>query len=270
LKTKKMLGTGSLERALALLKLIERTSGGLRNADVSRQLRIPKSTCSYILGRLEREGYLIRDLTGRYRLGLATVTLAYGALREIGIRTVAEPTLYRLMLSSGLSVGIGVLQRGRVLLVDRVESARLMDQIPGDGHRIRRRAQRDIGRELPMHSTALGKVLLAYLPDQEVLRLVAEQGYARATSWTIVSKSHFLAELELVRHQGYALADREADPDVRALGVPIFDTDGNVRAAISVNGSPVEPAWRDVGKLVQLVAQAGRDISRRARLGHAL
>lgn len=259
-----MTGTGSLDRALALLKLMERTSGGLRNTDVSRQLKIPKSTCSYILGRLEREGYVSRDAaSGRYKLGLATVTLAHGALREIGIRTVAEPTLYRLVLDSGLSVGLGVLERGRVLLVDRVESASLIDQAPPDRHRIRRRAQRDIGRELPVHSTALGKVLLAYLPEQEVLRLLLEQRVG-------LSRSEFLSELESVRQRGYALADREADPDVRALGVPIFDSDERVRAAISVNGSPEEPAWRDVGRLVELASQAGRDISRRARLGHGL
>jgi DNA-binding IclR family transcriptional regulator len=114
--------TSSLERALVLLRVIEQTPGGLRNADISRQLKIPKSTCSYIAARLERAGYLTRDaVSNRYKIGLTTVTLAHGALREVGIRTVAEPALYKLTSQTGLSAGIGVLQRGRVLLVDRVE-----------------------------------------------------------------------------------------------------------------------------------------------------
>ncbi|MBZ5677797.1 MAG: IclR family transcriptional regulator [Acidobacteriia bacterium] len=264
--------TNSLERALVLLKLIEQTPGGLRNADISRQLDIPKSSCSYIVSRLEREGYLIKDAaSNRYKIGLTPVALAHGALREVGIRTVAEPALYKLTNQTGLSAGIGVLQKGRVLLVDRVEGPRFVDRaIQAAASRTARnfrvRAQRDIGRELPAHSTALGKVLLAFSPRQQVLDVIAKLGLARSTAATIVSKKRFLAELDLVRKQGYAVADGEAYADLRALSVPIFDTDGEVRAAVSVNGDPSEPVWDDLPTLVKTVEDAARDISRRARI----
>src|SRR5579864_8716311 len=244
-----MAGTSSLERALVLLKVIEQTPGGLRNADISRQLKIPKSSCSYIVSRLEREGYLIKDaVSQRYKIGLTAVALAHGALREVGIRTVAEPALYKLTSQTGLSAGIGVLQKGRVLLVDRVEGPRFVDRAirvaAGPAARAtattsyRVRAQRDIGRELPAHSTALGKVLLAFLPRQHVIDLIAKNGLARSTATTIVSKKRLLAELDLVRKQRYAIADGEVYSDLRALSVPIFDADGEVRAAVSVNGNP--------------------------------
>ena len=173
--------TNSLERALALLKLVEQTPGGLRNVEISRALEIPKSTCSYIAQRLVREGYLILDEeTGKYKLGLATVALAHGALREIGIRSVAEPALYKLTSETGLSAGLGVLERGRVLLVDRVEGPRFVDDAVATAtvgarrrSRYRVRDQRDIGREMPAHTTALGKVLLAYLSRREVLDVIA-------------------------------------------------------------------------------------------------
>lgn len=265
-------GTNSLERALVLLKLIEQTPGGLRNADISRRLNIPKSSCSYIVSRLEREGYLTKDAaSNRYKIGLTPVALAHGALREVGIRTVAEPALYKLTNQTGLSAGIGVLQRGRVLLVDRVEGPRFVDRaIQAAASRTARtfrvRAQRDIGRELPAHSTALGKVLLAFSPRQQVLDVIAKLGLARSTATTIVSKKRFLEELDLVRKQGYAVADGEAYSDLRALSVPIFDTDGEVRAAVSVNGDPSEPVWDDLPGLVKTVEDAARDISRRARI----
>ncbi len=263
-------GTSSLERALVLLKVIEQTPGGLRNADISRQLKIPKSSCTYIVSRLEHEGYLIKDAPSkRYKIGLTPIALAHGALREVGIRTVAEPALYKLTSKTGLSAGIGVLQRGRVLLVDRVEGPRFVDRaIEAAAGRTsyRVRAQRDIGRELPAHSTALGKVLLAFLPRQQVLDLIAKYGLARSTATTIVSKKRLLAELDLVRKQGYAIADGEAYSDLRALSVPIFDADGEVRAAVSVNGSPNEPVWDDLAGLVRTVEEAARDISRRARI----
>lgn len=253
-----------------LLKAIEQTPGGLRNADISRQLKIPKSSCTYIVSRLEREGYLTQDpISKRYKIGLTPIALAHGALREVGIRTVAEPALYKLTSQTGLSAGIGVLQRGRVLLVDRVEGPRFVDRaIEAAAGRTsyRVRAQRDIGRVLPAHSTALGKVLLAFLPRQQVMDLVAKHGLARSTATTIVSKKRLLAELDLVRKQRYAIADGEAYSDLRALSIPIFDTDGEVRAAVSVNGSPNEPIWDDLPKLVRTVEEAARDISRRARI----
>jgi IclR family acetate operon transcriptional repressor len=275
-----MAGTSSLERALVLLKVIEQTPGGLRNADISRQLKIPKSTCSYIVSRLEREGYLIRDTaSNRYKIGLTPVVLAHGALREVGIRTVAEPALYKLTSQTGLSAGIGVLQRGRVLLVDRVEGPRFVDRAiefaagrpPRSGPATyRTRAQRDVGRELPPHSTALGKVLLAFLPRQQVLDLIAKYGLARSTATTIVSKKRLLTELYMVRKRRYAIADGEAYSDLRALSVPIFDTDGEVRAAVSVNGQPSEPVWDDLPELVRIVEEAVRNISRRAHIVRAL
>ncbi len=265
-----MSGTNSLERALVLLKVIEQTPGGLRNTDISRELKIPKSSCSYIVSRLEREGYLIKDAASRrYKIGLTPVALAHGALREVGIRTVAEPALYKLTSQTGLSAGIGVLQRGRVLLVDRVEGPRFVDraiQASARGGAYRVRTQRDIGRELPAHSTALGKVLLAFLPRPQVLDLIAKHGLARSTAATIVSKKHFLAELDMVHKQRYAIADGEVYSDLRALSVPVFDADGEVRAAVSVNGNPRDPVWDDLPGLLKTVQEAVRDMSRRARI----
>lgn len=260
------MATNSLERALVLLKVVERTPGGLRHADLSRQLKIPKSTCSYITERLEREGYLIRDeATGRYRLGLATVALAYGALRETGIHSVAEPALYKLTSETGLSAGIGVLERGWVLLVDRVEGPRFVNRAL-EARPYRERSQRDVGRELPPHSTALGKVLLAHLPREQARAILAQRGLRRYTRKTNVSEARLLAELDVVRQQGYAIADEEAYLDLRALAAPVFDAGDAVRAAVSVNGSPKDPVWRDLPRLVSLVQDAARDISRRARL----
>jgi IclR family transcriptional regulator, KDG regulon repressor len=265
--------TNSLERALKLLDLIERAPGGLNNAELSRQLRIPKSTCSYITKRLIRAGYLTRDEDSRqFRMGLRVVSLAYGALREVGIRSIAEPALYKLTTETGLSAGVGVLQNGRVLLIDRVEGPRFVTEAmeAADGgaarrNRYRTREQRDVGRELPVHSTALGKVLLAQLSRQQVVNILGETSLARRTPQTIVSRTKLLAELDVVRQQGFARADEEEYAGVRALSAPIVDATGIARAAISVNGSPAEQAWSNLPELIQLVQAAARDIARRMR-----
>ncbi len=267
--------TNSLERALAILEMIERTPGGLRHADISHQMRMPKSTCSYIVARLERHGYLTRDQeTGCYRIGLSTVTLAHGALREVGLRAIAEPALYKLASATGLSAGMGVMDRGRVLVIDRVEGAEFVrDAVQiadgpfrwaGRSRKYRLRADRDIGRELPAHSSALGKVLLAYLPDHQVLGLIAERGLVRQTRNTITSKTRLLRELERVRRQGYATAEEEM-AGIRAVAAPIYGAGNVVSAGVSLNGSPAEAAWGDPERLVELVKATAREISRRAR-----
>jgi DNA-binding IclR family transcriptional regulator len=248
----------SLERALLLLDIVEKTPGGLRNAEISRQLQIPRSSCSWILARLERQGYLTRDEnTARYRIGLKTIALAHGALRDLGFRSCAEPVLYRVASESGLAAGIGVLESGHVLLVDRVEAPERVQERPRD--------QRDIGRELPAHSTALGKVLLAHLPRQELLGYLDEEVLTKRTPRTIVSRERLLVELRKIRQRGYAIADEEHDLGLRALSAPIADFTGTVRAAISLNGSPAAPIWREPRRLVALVTAAARDISGNAR-----
>jgi DNA-binding IclR family transcriptional regulator len=175
-----------------------------------------------------------------------------------------------------LSAGIGVLERGRVLIVDRVEGSGFVRdavQVAGDlpvrwgaqARKYRLRADRDIGRELPAHSTALGKVLLAFRPRQEVLAIVARYGLARFTRKTIISRARLFRELALVREQGYAAADEEHHGGLRSIAAPIFGAAGEVSAAVALNGGLAEPAWAAADVLVQKIKAAGREISRRAR-----
>ncbi|HLK48300.1 MAG TPA: IclR family transcriptional regulator [Bryobacteraceae bacterium] len=269
--------TNSLERALAILEIVEQSPGGLRHADISRRMHIPKSTCSYIMERLERRGYLSRDGgSGRYRIGLTPVALAHGALREIGVRSIAEPALYKLAAETGLSAGIGVLERGRVLIIDRVEGSEFVrdvvevaDALPvrwaDRSRKYRVREERDIGRELPAHSTAIGKVLLAHLPRPHVLDIVAQHGLPRFTRKTIATRIRLFRELESVRRQGYASADEEYRAGLRSIAAPIYGPAGEVNAGVALNGTLAESAWAAPDLLIDKVKAAGREISRRAR-----
>jgi DNA-binding IclR family transcriptional regulator len=269
--------TNSLERALAVLEIIARAPGGLRNAEVHRRLRIPKSTCSFILSRLEQKGYLAKShASGRYRIGLTPVVLAHGALREIGVRTIAEPALYQLATATGLSAGIGILERGYVLIIDRVEGydfvrdvVQSADTFTSPRNRSAAhypvREDRAIGRELPAHTTAVGKVLMAWLPEPALLELLEQRGLPRRTRKTITSKARLFQELELVRKQGYAMADGEYSPGLCSLATPIQNAAGFVTAGVSLNGPVTDVAWNDPAGLVELVKSAAREISRRAR-----
>ena len=241
--------TNSLERALAILEFVAHKSGGLTNAEISEHFKIPTSSSSYILRRLEREGYLRRaPENGRYEMGLKIVALSHGALRDMGLRRTAEPILHRLSAQTRVSALIGVLERGRVMIVDKVEKPDLA------------RIDIDIGVRYPAHSTALGKVLLAHLPQDQLMGFYDHPGLAKISPKTIDSKDRLLAELECVRKQGYATSDGELFLGIRAVAAPIFDESGQVAAAVSITGVSV---YVEDENNINTVKLAAREISRR-------
>jgi DNA-binding IclR family transcriptional regulator len=252
--------TNSLERALKLLEIVAHRPDGYSNSELSHKLEIPTSSCSYVLARLTRERYLTRGPDGRYTIGLKTLILAHAALRRMGFRPFAEPVLYRLVEETRLAANIGVLEGGRVLLVDRVESPESVSaavQLP--------RELRDIGIDLPAHTTGLGKVLLAGSERSQVLEIVKDQGLARKTARTITSADELFSELEVVRERGYATVKDEHYTGFWSIAAPILDVNGVTRAAVSLTGSPDHPAWRDPDGLAVRLADAARDISRSMR-----
>jgi DNA-binding IclR family transcriptional regulator len=264
--------TNSLERALIVLDLLRQIPGGLRNAEISRRLSIPKSSCSYITARLSQWGYIDRNEdTARYTVGLTPVALAHAALREIGYPSIAEPALYRLASQVGVSAAIGILERGRVLIVDRVESLEFAKRVEAEFGSVRKAKtsdyrdwqDRDIGRELPVHSTALGRILVAFQPRERAIELISNDPLAKVTRSAKLSKAELIGQLDAIRKQGFAKADGELYPQTRAIAAPIFDGRMQVRAAVSVNGRIADEAWEDSDALISLVKAAARDISKR-------
>lgn len=248
-RLKPIRSSNSLERALAILEFIAHKSGGVSNAEISAHFGVATSSTSYILARLEREGYLRRDAdNGRYEMGLKIVALSHGALRDMGLRRIAEPILHRLSSETRVSALIGILERGRMMIVDKVEKPDLA------------RIDMDIGVRYPAHSTALGKILLAYLPEVQLAGLFDHYRLAKSSPKTIDSKDRLLRELEVVRRHGYATSDGELYLGIRAVAAPIFDTTGGVPAAVSVTGITVDV---DDGSLINIVKAAAHEISRR-------
>lgn len=244
--------SNSLERALKMLEIIGRAPGGLTNKEISRALRIATSSTSYILQRLEREGYVKRDQNGRYEIGLRVLSLASGVLRELGFHHSAAPVLHRLTNSTRLSSYVGVLDRGRLVVVEQVESEDFI------------RPQIDLGTEHPAYSTSMGKMLLAHLSEEQLQTFLSRE-LPKRTPHTIVSKARLREELRSIQRAGYALSEQEEFVGVRALAAPVANVSGTVKASVAVAGPVTLPIWQDLAELIAMVQVAGRDISRNAR-----
>jgi IclR family transcriptional regulator, KDG regulon repressor len=246
--------TNSLERALLLLDIVAREREGLTNAEISRRMDMAPSSSSYILSRLEREAFVRRDKSsGRYHIGLRLVELAYGALRTIGHRPVVEPALHRLVEQTRLTAIIAVWVRGRAVVVDKVESPESI------------KLDVDLGYPYHVHSSAVGKVLLAHRSSEEISEFFQVDGLPRRTPRTITSKSRLLQELETVRARGYASSNEEEFVGGRAVAAPIVDVSGKVCAAVSAVGPAGHSIWEYPEDAIRCVKAAAREISRRWR-----
>ena len=239
----------AVERGLAMLEAIAQRSGGMTNSEISRRLAVPKSSASYILRALERRGYVRREPdTGRYRLGLKVLSLGRGALTGLDIRDAAAPVLRQLVERSELSAHLAILDQSEAVYIERVGAPGFV------------KMDTWVGRRMEVYSTAVGKAIVAYLPQAEVEAIIKERGLKRRTPKTITAAPRFLHELERVRARGYAVDDEENNLGVRCVAAPVFDGLGTVRASVGVSGTTSQITEINLAKIARLVKEAARKI----------
>ena len=252
----KVYSVPSIDRALSVLECLGQSKRGFSISEIGRRLRIPKSSAHLILATLQRRGFLQKNTqTGRYHFGLQLISLSRSALENLDLREEAKPFLRSLMQETGLTVHMAVLERDEAVIIEKVEAPGWL------------RLPSWIGRRLDLNCTGVGKVLLAYLPDDELNQLLGAAVFARHNSRTITSKSALRRELLRVRQSGYALDDEEDEPGLRCLGAPVFDQNGKAIAATSVAGTTSQISLDRVPNLARMVTRTARAIS--LRLGHA-
>jgi DNA-binding IclR family transcriptional regulator len=216
----------ALQRGLAILERIANSRRGLTFAQLARFFEFPKSSVHTLVLTLEREGYLQRDdATGRYMTGRKLVQIAGMTLDGLVVRERAAPLMRGLVAETGMTAHLAVLDRNEVTVVAKVDR-------PGV-HRI----ATWVGKRMDVHCTSLGKCLIAYLPDEQVDRLINDRGLLRHNEHTIVSPERLKQELSRTRTLGYALDDEEEELGGRCVGAPVRERDGRVVAAVSVAGS---------------------------------
>lgn len=245
--------SNAVERALSILEMTAESRNGLSNSDLSRRLKIPKSSASYILRVLEKRDYLQRDSGGKYRLGLKLLSLTSGALQHLDVREIAKPILEEFLSKSHLpEAHLAVLDNGRAVYVEKVESESSFIKM-------------DIwvGHRLPVHTTAIGKSLVANLPEAQILGILKLRGMEKKTRKSIVSPAKFLREIEKVRQSGFALDDEENADGVRCLAAPIFDASGNTVAALGTSTVIMQIDDEHLPKFVKLIKNAAGEVSRR-------
>jgi DNA-binding IclR family transcriptional regulator len=232
-------GVRVLHKTLDILEEIKTTESGYKLADLARKVELPKATVYRILTTLEGRGYLDRASDGSYRMAKKLFELQRSVPLEQVLHRVAQPVMERLVAACKETVNLGILDAGEVVVINTVESPQAV------------RMSSKIGNRRHLHATALGKILLAGMPEKEVNRLVKLKGLPKVTPETLTTKTELVAELQKVRQQGWALDNQENEMEGRCIGAPIHGPNERVVAALSISG----PVFRmDISRAQSLVA----------------
>ncbi|MFC0862031.1 IclR family transcriptional regulator [Sphaerimonospora cavernae] len=242
----------SLRRALAVLEHVRDHSGqDLSLTRLAEALGMSKSTVLRLTVPLVEANLLARDRkSGAYRLGLGALRLGQAYLTRLDLRTVAAEESHRLMSQAKETVHLVLYDPPHVVYIDKVENATNV-----------RMASR-IGSRASIHCTAVGKAILAWQAEDVVEEVVAA-GLPSVTRFTITDAGALRTELGQIRQRGYAVDDRENEPEVRCVSAPIFNHLEAVTAAISVSGLTSRITAARVRTLGPLVADTARRISRK-------
>jgi IclR family pca regulon transcriptional regulator len=217
----------SLQRGLAILSCFTAERCLLGIAELAEELDMNPSTTHRYASTLAALGYLEQDDSRKYRLGLRVTDLGLSALSGSGLREHAYPFLKGLARETSCSVSVTVLDGTDIRYVERLQGSLAL----------RRGAELELGSgsRLPAYCTAMGKVLLAHLPDNEMRLLLAPIGLSRRAPNTIVSKKKLQRELEEVEAAGFAVNDEELAPELIAIAAPVRNSAGDVAAAVGVS-----------------------------------
>ena len=240
---------------MAILDALAVEGGDLSLFELSERLDLHKSTIHRLLMVLERHRLVERHgESGKFGLGLKLFELGSKASGRLGLGERSRPHLERLAAGAGETAHLCVLDGGEVLYLAKVEPSRTV------------RVPSSIGQRNPAHCTAVGKALLAFLPDEEVETVIRRRGLKAHTRNTIVSPSLLRRALRVIRERGYAVDDEEIEEGLRCVGAPVRDHSGRVVASMSVAGPAFRLTRSKTPSIGRLVMKAAHELS--AELGH--
>ena len=215
----------SLERGLAILTCFTPKRPVLGIADIADHLGMSRSTTHRYVITLVALGYLEQGASRKYRLGLKVTDLGMSALNSTGLREHSRPYLQELRQRTTYTASLAVLDGEEIVYVDRAPSFRRGGKIDLDLH---------AGSRLPAYCTAMGKLLLANLPDAEQRDLFASLKLTKRGPNTITSKKALRDELDEVLAAGFAVNDQELVPELHSISAPVRNENREVVAAINM------------------------------------
>jgi DNA-binding IclR family transcriptional regulator len=245
----------SLKRGLRIIEAIAAIGSSAALAEIARKTALPRSTTHHLLRALVEFGYLIQDGNARtYTLAPKLFRLTGSTWTQEQLAEIAMPFLDELSRRTGEGTSLAVLRDGVVTVIAKREPEGPV------------RVVQEVGATRPIYCTAVGKVLAAWLPEQELDGIISRTVFERKTAKTTTSPTAFLRELARIRATGSAIDNEEHIEGIRCIATPVRNYSGEVRASLCVVGPKNHLPQRRLSEIRQALAAVAADLS--ARLGH--
>ncbi len=245
----------SLNRGLEILDYLSKRDEYVSLSELTSYIELDKSTVYRIMKTLLGKGYVRQDEKSRgYSLGFRIFDLSRALSGMLSLEKSATPFLKDLMERTGESAHLAVLFEGMATFISKENSSKVLA------------INTEIGRREPLHSTALGKVLLAHLPEDEFNDFMNRYAFRKKvgkkfTKNTITKVTDLKKELDRVKMRGYAIDYEEYKPGVRCIAAPVYNADGVVIAAIGISGPGSRMTKKKLPALSKIVSEVGEDLS---------
>lgn len=234
----------SIERAFELLELMAASDGEVGISELASRSSLPAATVHRVLQTLAANGYVRQEASRAYTLGPRLIHLGGTASRQLG--SWARPYMARIAEATGEAVNLAVLEADEVVYIAQVPSRHYL------------RMFSEVGRRVPPHCTAVGKALLAQIPEDRVRATLHRAKMPALTVRTITDEDEFVQHLDFVRSHGYALEDGEHEAGVRCIAVPVPGAPRNM--AISVSGPEARMSLNDAARVVPLMREVAAQL----------
>jgi IclR family KDG regulon transcriptional repressor len=217
-------GTAALGKGIKILTAIAEAPRQLTARELSDAIALPRPTVYRLLAALIEAGLVRQSTTGHtYRLGNTLVAIAHRALEQTDIRDIAHEHLMALRDETGETVHLAIPHNNMMLYVDNLDSP----------ERVRMACSLCVS--VPLHSTAVGKAYLAFLPDKERETMLAQMTLTAVTGQSITSPDTLRLEIAETRRRGWATDQEETERDIFCFGAPVLNRDGRPVAGISIS-----------------------------------
>jgi len=242
-------GTQAVERALAILECFRTDATALGISEIARAIGLNVSTAHRLVRALVGAGFMEQDpVTERYRLGIEVAVLGQRALEHAGYH-LARPILVRLSEATGESVSLGVRRNAEVVVIERTASSQPL------------KFDHASGAEIDLHTSGMGKVLLAFSGVAPEVAVGQLKSLPRYTDHTICDRDELVRVLTAARRTGVATNHEERYVGASGIGAPVLGPSGVATAAVGVQGPALRMTQERMLEIAPLVKAAADEIA---------
>ncbi len=242
----------SIEKSIQILNYLSNAERNVGITELSSKLSFPKSTVHRMLKSLLSYSLVDQERdTSKYRLGLRIIEYSNSFYNSFDFRQITKPFLKKICLETGFTTFLTAWYNCRSICIDSIAPSR-----NASTHLFV-----EIGKEMPFHSAASAKILLAHQPSEDIKRIINENTLPKYTSRTIVNPKKLEEHLSKIRESGFSICDEELEEGIKAISVPVKNINKEVIASITITGLSKRISNGNVKKITKVLLDAVQELS---------